>query len=74
MQRGPLIEILEGMIGSDKELNLQIAGECEPMEIRNVVAVEPLHSAAGLKLTTKQNYVWIDASHVAAAWQARTDL
>ena len=73
MERGPLIRILNEMKGTDKELDLVIAGESEPVEIRNVVSVEELHSSNGLKVTTKQNYIWVDASHVSAAYQARTD-
>ena len=73
MERGPLMKILRDMQGSDKELTLLMIGETEPVEIRNVVAVEELHSAAGIKITTKQNYIWLDASHVSAAYQARTD-
>jgi hypothetical protein len=33
-----------------------------------------LHSAHGIKIVTKANEIWIDASHVAAAYQARMDL
>ena len=74
MERGPLISILNDMAGSDKELDLVLLGESDPMEIRNVVKVEQLHSANGIHITTKQNNIWLDASHVSAAWQARTDL
>lgn len=74
MERGPLITILNEMSGTDKELDLVLLGESDPIEIRNVVAVEPLHSANGIRITTKQNHIWLDASHVSAAWQARTDL
>ena len=74
MERGPLIEILREMKGSDKELDLTVLGENEPLEIRNVVAVEELRSSHGIRITTKQNYVWLDCSHVSAAWQARDDL
>jgi hypothetical protein len=49
-------------------------GESQPVELRNVVDVEELHSAHGLKITTKQNYIWLDASHVSACYQARMDL
>lgn len=73
MERGPLIRILHDMKGSDKELDLLMLGEGDPVEIRNVVAVEELHSANGIKITTKQNYIWLDASHVSAAYQARAD-
>ncbi len=74
MERGPLINILSEMAGTDKELDLVLLGESDPVEIRNVVTVEPLHSANGVRITTKQNHIWLDASHVSAAWQARTDL
>ena len=74
MERGPLLEILDDMTGSDKELDIVLLGEHDPIEIRNVVAVSSLNSTHGLKITTKQNYIWIDASHVSAAWQARADL
>ena len=73
MERGPLIRILHDMKGSDKELDLVMLGEGEPVEIRNVVEVEELHSANGIKITTKQNYIWLDASHVSVAYQARAD-
>lgn len=74
MERGPLLEILDEMTGTDKELDLAMHGEDDRIELRNVVAVEALQSSHGLKVTTKQNYIWIDASHVCAAWQARDDL
>jgi len=74
MERGPLIEILDGMKGTDEELDLTLMGEDDPMEIRNVVDVEPLRSSHGMKITTLQNYIWLDASHVSAAWQARVDI
>ena len=74
MDRGPLIRILQDMKDTDRELDLVLMGEDDPIEIRNVVGVEELHSAHGLKVTTKQNYIWIDASHVSGAYQARSDL
>ncbi|MHC5026186.1 MAG: hypothetical protein ACYTGR_05415 [Planctomycetota bacterium] len=74
MERGPLLSILESMKGTSKEIDLLIVGETDPVEIRNVVEVEHLHSSHGIKVTTKQNYIWIDASHVTAAYQARDDL
>ena len=74
MERGPLIKILHDMKDTDKELDLLMLGEAQPVELRNVVDVEELHSAHGLKITTKQNYIWLDASHVSAGYQARTDL
>ncbi len=75
MERGPLIEILRDMKDSDKELDLILwGGEDQPFEIRNVVEVEELKSSQGIRVTTEQNYIWIDASHVSAAYQARSDL
>lgn len=74
MERGPLLAILREMKGTSKELDLLMLGESQPVELRNVVDVEELHSAHGLKITTKQNYIWLDASHVSACYQARTDL
>jgi hypothetical protein len=74
MERGPLLKILFDMKGTEKELDLIISGQAQPMEIRNVVEAEELHSAHGIRVTTRQNYIWIDASHVAMAYQVRTDL
>ncbi len=73
MERGPLLKILRELQGTDKELDLLMLGEGDPVEIRNVVALEELHSTNGIKITTKQNYIWLDASHVSAAYQARSD-
>ena len=74
MERGPLLGILREMVGTELELDLTIMGNDDPLEIRNITEVERLHSADGIKITTKQNYIWIDASHVSAAWQARDDI
>lgn len=74
MERGPLIKIIREMKGTDKELSLLLLGEPQPQELRNVVDAEELHSANGIKITTKQNYIWIDASHVSMCYQARADL
>ncbi len=74
MERGPLIRILNEMKGTDMELDLVVVGKSDPMEVRNVVDTEELHSANGIKVTTKQNYIWLDASHVSAVWQARSDI
>ncbi|MDY7110479.1 MAG: hypothetical protein SYC29_17755 [Planctomycetota bacterium] len=74
MERGPLISILESMKDTELELNITLDGEASPIEIRNVVDVEPLLSSQGIKITTRQNYIWLDASHVSAVWQARADL
>ncbi|MFK7962193.1 MAG: hypothetical protein AB8G96_16905 [Phycisphaerales bacterium] len=74
MERGPLLHILEGMKNTSMELDLVLMGEDDPIEVRNVVDVETLMSSNGLKITTKQNYIWLDASHVSAAWQARVDV
>jgi pectate lyase len=73
MERGPLIRILEHMRGTELELDLIINSRNEPLEIRNVTMVTELHSANGIQITTRQNQIWVDASHVAAAYQARDD-
>jgi len=74
MERGPLLSILQEIKGTTKELDLLMLGESQPVELRNVVEVEELNSSHGLKITTKQNYIWLDTSHVSACYQARTDL
>ena len=74
MDRGPLMAILTEIKGTTKELDLLMLGESQPVELRNVVDVQELNSPNGLKITTKQNYIWLDASHVSACYQARTDL
>jgi hypothetical protein len=74
MERLPLMRILDEMKGTDKELDLLLLGEAHPVQLRNVVDIEELHSSHGIKITTKQNYIWIDASHVSAAYQARADI
>ena len=74
MERGPLMEVLTEMIGTDRELSIILWGEDSPLEIRNVVLVEQLTSTQGIHVKTKQNNVWIDSSHVSAAWQVREDL
>jgi hypothetical protein len=66
--------ILTEIKGTTKELDLLMLGESQPVELRNVVDVQELNSPSGLKITTKQNYIWLDASHVSACYQARTDL
>ena len=54
--------------------DIELRGDDRAMEIRNVVSVEELHSTNGIHVVTRQNNIWIDASHVSAMWQARTDL
>ena len=73
MERGPILTILEEMKGTGKELDMILWGEDNPIEIRNVISVETLRSANGIRVTTKQNHIWFDASHVSAMWQARDD-
>ncbi|MEE2912913.1 MAG: hypothetical protein VX436_03820 [Planctomycetota bacterium] len=74
MERGPLMEVLSEMIGTDKELSIVLWGEDKPIEIRNVEFVEQLTSTQGILVKTKSNNIWLDSSHVSAAWQARNDL
>lgn len=73
MERGPLIRILDEMKGSELELDLIVSGQERPLEIRNVEEVVELRSSHGIKVVTRQNHIWVDASHVAAAYQARHD-
>ncbi len=74
MERGPILSVLTGMVGTSAELDIVLKGDHEPIELRNVEGVESLHSAHGLRITTKSNTIWLDASHVSAMWQARVDL
>jgi hypothetical protein len=74
MERGPLLEILHAMVGTDKELSIIFQGEDNPLEIRDVEFVERLTSSQGILLKTKANQIWIDSSHVSAAWQVRDDI
>ena len=71
MERGPLIQVLEEMVGSAKELDLHMTGASETVELRNVEKVESLISEHGIRVPTKQNVIYIDASHVSMAWQTR---
>ncbi len=73
MERGPILSILQEMKGTEKELDMILWGEDNPIEIRNVIEVETLRSANGIRVTTRQNNIWFDASHVSAMWQARDD-
>lgn len=73
MERGPLLTIFESMIGTDEKLHICLMGEDDPVEIQSVVDISALQSSHGLKITTKQNTIWIDCSHVSAMWQARSD-
>ena len=74
MERGPLLEILHAMVGTDKELSIIFQGEDNPLEIRDVEFVERLTSSQGILLKTKANQIWIDSSHVSATWQVRDDI
>jgi len=73
MERGPILSILQEMKGTEKELDMILWGEDNPIEIRNVIDVETLRSANGIRVTTRQNFIWFDSSHVSAMWQARDD-
>ncbi|MDG2032018.1 MAG: hypothetical protein P8J45_13555 [Phycisphaerales bacterium] len=73
MERGPLIRILQEMEGTDLELDLIISGQVKALEIRNVEKALELHSSQGISIRTRQNQIWVDASLVAAAYQARSD-
>jgi len=73
MERGPIMRVLAEMKGSSKELDLVLQGQAKSMEIRNVQDVTELHSANGIRITTRQSEIWLDASHVSAMWQTRED-
>jgi hypothetical protein len=74
MERGPLLEILTDMIDTDKELSIVLWGEDSPIEIRQVIHAEKLTSSHGILIKTQSNLIWIDSSHVSAAWQVRSDI
>ncbi len=74
MERGPLLEILTDMIGTDKELSVTFWGQDSALEIRNVQHAEKLTSSQGILVETATNQIWIDSAHVSAAWQARDDI
>ncbi|HJN79882.1 MAG: hypothetical protein QF781_01235 [Phycisphaerales bacterium] len=74
MERNPILAVLNDMVGTSAELDMALKGDHEPIELRNVVAVEQLHSSHGIRITTKSNTIWLDASHVSAMWQARVDI
>ncbi len=73
MEREPILRILKDMVGTSAELDIVLNGDHKPIELRNVTEVEPLHSSHGIKIATRSNTIWIDASHVSAMWQARMD-
>jgi|TARA_Y100000294_G_C8385100_1_gene268381 hypothetical protein len=74
MERGPLLEILNSMVGTNKELSIMFYGKDNELEVMDVEHVEKLTSSQGIHLKTKSNKIWIDSSHVSAAWQVRDDI
>ena len=73
MDRGPLLKILNEMKNTNAELDLIMVGTSQPVEIRNVRDVEELRGNKVIRVTTRQNQIWIDPEHVALAYQVRTD-
>lgn len=71
MERGPLLGILHGMKGTDKVLNVYFNSGQSPVDIRNVEDVEELHSSNGIRITTKENTIWLDAKHVSLCYASR---
>ena len=71
MERGPLLGILHSMKGTSKVLNVYLQAERAPVDICDVEEVEELHSSSGIKITTKDNTIWLDAKHVSLAFQSR---
>ena len=74
MEREPLLEILSEMIGTNKELSIMFYGKDNELEVVDVHEVEKLTSSQGIHIKTKANNIWIDSSHVSAAWQVRDDI
>lgn len=74
MDRKTLLRIFKEMRGTDKELDVIIAGDSKPVEFRNVVEADALPGKGAIKVTTKQNVIWLDTTHVAVAYQVRSDL
>ena len=70
MERGPLIQVLEDMVGSAKELDLHMTGASVRWSSKCGKGGS-LISQHGIRVTTKQNVIYIDASHVSMAWQTR---
>jgi len=74
MERGPLLEIITDMVGTNKELSIMFYGKDNELEVMDVLSVERLTSSQGIHLKTKANNIWIDSSHVSAVWQVREDI
>ena len=72
MERGPIMRVLADLRGSDQSLLLALQGRESPVELRNVKEAVELHSANGIRITTAENDIWIDASHVSAIWHQRS--
>ena len=73
-QSATLLEILHDMVGTNKELSMMFYGKDNELEIMDVEFVEKLTSSQGIHIKTKANNIWIDSSHVSAAWQVRDDI
>jgi hypothetical protein len=74
MERGPLLEILTNMAGTNRELSILFYGKDTQLEVMDVVSADRLTSSQGIHLKTKSNNIWLDSSHVSAVWQARDDI
>ncbi len=73
MERGPLLGILHAMKGTERVLNVYLQAEQAPVDIRHVEDVEELHSSNGIKITTRDNTIWLDAKHVSLVYQPRNN-
>ena len=52
MERGPLLEILRDMVGTDRELSIMFYGKDSELEVMDVLSVERLTSSQGIHLKT----------------------
>ena len=73
MERRPIMRVLSELKGSEQSLLLALQGRETPVELRHVEEAVELHSANGIRITTAENDIWIDASHVSAIWHQRGD-
>lgn len=73
MERGPIMRVLADIKGTPKSLLLALQGREAPVEIEDVKEAVELHSTNGIRITTKTNDIWLDASHVSAIWHTRDE-
>ncbi len=74
MLREDLYGILTHLRRANREVDLILVGDSRPIELRNVVNIEETGPGNLIEVKTRQNNIWIDPSHVAAAYSARADI